>query len=336
MANNNIKLALLLDKNGKPTDQHLELTSKDWDEIAEVNDQVYMPYQVRAAKAHAAPNSTHHTCDIGSFSLSRFGYGTKVTLDQFDPEFGRGIVMTTIQGKLLHCDVSETGFGESFLIDTSQTDYKVVASEDHLQLNLAFKHQFLEDLFERWRGYRADPKMWQQKFKFGGANSSWFALLEFASRVIAENPQEVLTGAIGKHLEEMLGLNMLNQWLTVSDGHFHERNSAAPRIVRQAEEYMRAHARQAPTRTEIAEHVGVCLRTLSSAFRDFRGTSPIEYLREIRLQGVRQDLLQSDPTIKINHIVSQWGYANFSSFSQAYRLRFGETPSETLKRLRPR
>ncbi len=335
MANNNIKSALLLDKGGNPTDQHLALVSKDWDEIAEVNDQVYMPFRVDADKAHVSPRSTHHTCDIGSFSLSRFCYGTQVTLDQFDPEFGRGIVMTTIQGKLLHCDSAETRFGDSFLVDTSQTDYRVIASEDHLQLNLAFKHQFLEDLFERWRGYRADPRMWQQKFKFGGADSSWFSLLEFASRMIAEHPEKVFDGVMGKHLEEMLGLNMLNQWLTASDGHFHERNSAAPRIVKQAEEYMHAHARQAPTRTEIAEHVGVCLRTLSSAFREFRGISPIEYLREIRLQGVRQDLLHAEPDTRISYIISQWGYVNFSSFSQAYRYRFGETPSDTLRRLRP-
>ena len=335
MADKNIRLALLLDKNGNPTDRHLELMSNDWDEIAEVNDEVYMPYQVRAANARALPNSTHYTCDIGSFSLSRFGYGTEVTLDRFDPEYGRGIVMTTIQGNLLHCDVSETGFGESFLIDTSQTDYKVVASEDHLQLNLAFKHQFLEDLFERWRGYRADPKMWQHKFKFGGPDSSWLSLLEYTARVVAEYPEEVFSGSMGKHLEEMLGLNMLNQWLAVSDGHFHERNSAAPRIVKKAEEYMQAHARLVPTRTEIADHVGVCLRTLSSAFREFRGTSPMAYLNEIRLQGVREELLTADQYIKVNQIIGQWGYVNFSNFSRVYRLRLGETPSTTLRKLRP-
>ena len=330
-----LQTALLLDLHGAPTQRHLVLESSDWDEIAHSTDSVYMPFRVTPRGRVVRPDSFHYTCDIGGFTLSRFRYGTAVALDQFAPEMGRGIAMNTIHGLVRHCDSVDTAEGESFLIDISRADYAVEADHDHIQLNLSYPHQLLADLYERWHGVPADEAMWRLKFKFGGPGSSWLALLEYCSRCIAEMPDQVAHGPLGKHLEEMLGMNLLSQWSQrYGDQAFQRPGSLAPRFVKQAEDYLRQHMRQAPTLTEVAGAVGVSVRALTAGFRNFRNQSPMAFLRELRLQGVRAELLSAPPGATVSSIVAGWGYVNLGIFAGAYAQRFGERPSQTLRRLR--
>jgi hypothetical protein len=57
---------------------------------------------------------------------------------------------------------------------------------------------------------------------------------------------------------------------------------AAPRQVRQAEEYIEANAQRAVTLEELAEVTGVSAFSLFAAFRKFRGYSPSEFLLQVR------------------------------------------------------
>lgn len=327
--------ALLFDRDGHPTDRHLAQRSNDWDEIAALNHQIYMPFRARPT-TKAAPNSFAYTFQIGGFGLSRFRYGCGVVLDDFAPEVGRGIVLTTLQGSIRHHNEVDTAHEESFLVDTSRAGrYMIEGRPDHLQLNLTFHHDLVADLYERWHGLPADEGMWRLKFKFGGPGSSWHSLLEYTTRCIAEMPEQVAHGPLGKHLEEMLGMNLLSQWSQRFGDPTQRRPGAlAPRFVKQAEAYLREHAREAPTLTEVAAAVGVSVRALTAGFRNFRGHSPIAQLRELRLQGVRAELLAAPPGATVCSVVAGWGYVNQGVFARAYEQRFGELPSQSLRRLR--
>lgn len=329
--------ALLVDAEGTATTRHLAMQSSDWDEIAASTDDVYMPFRVRPTGS-TSPSSYHYTAALGGFTLSRFRYGAAVALDDFEPAAGRGIALTTIHGVVRHQGNVCTGAGESFLVDVSRSRYAIEADQDHVQLNLSFSHALLADLYERWHGVPADPAMWKLNFKFGGPGSSWVSLLEYATRCIAEVPDQVTEGPLGRHLEEMLGVHMLSQWSRRAGGAENLRaGGLAPRYVRTAEAYLRENARRAPTLTEIAEAVGVSVRTLTYAFRQCRDQSPIALLREVRMNGVRSDLLAADPSSTVASVLTSWGYVNHGVFAQSYRRRFGESPSATLGGgLRPR
>lgn len=329
--------ALLVDADGSRTDRHLRMESRDWDEIKGLTDNVYMPFRVHPT-GKATPASDHYTFDIGGFTLSRFRYGAGVRIDQFDADPGRGIALTTLHGVARHRGNAVTREGESYLVDVSRSDYLFETPDDHLQLNLSFPHSLLADLYERWHGVPADSTMWQLSFGFGGLGSSWLSLLEYASRCIAEQPSRVSDGPMGRHLEEMLGLHLLTVWGREFDDPALERSNRgmAPHYVRRAEEYMREHARDAPTLTEVADAVGVSTRALTNAFRQFRDQAPIAQLREIRMAGVRADLLAAPAGTTVASVVSAWGYVNQGVFSLSYRKRYGEPPSDTLSRLRTR
>jgi len=85
---------------------------------------------------------------------------------------------------------------------------------------------------------------------------------------------------------------------------------------------------------EIVVASGVPGRTLLQHFRDFKGVSPMRYLRTTRYQKVRDALHRAEPEEGITEIAAKWGFTHMGRFSVEYRRRFGESPSATLRRRR--
>jgi transcriptional regulator GlxA family with amidase domain len=108
-----------------------------------------------------------------------------------------------------------------------------------------------------------------------------------------------------------------------------------PAAVRAAAAFIDAHADQPVSLEQIAAAAGSTGRALQYAFRRHYGTTPIGYLRRIRLDHARADLRaaapDSDTTIAtIATIARRWGWASPSQFTAAYQRRFGVPPSRTL------
>ncbi|MBM9467995.1 AraC family transcriptional regulator [Nakamurella leprariae] len=97
-------------------------------------------------------------------------------------------------------------------------------------------------------------------------------------------------------------------------------------------EYMEANADEALTPTELARVGCMSVRTLHASFQQTFGESCMSYLRRLRLDHVRAELLRSDPMeVRVVDIASRWGFLHQSRFAQQYRERFGELPSATLR-----
>jgi AraC-like DNA-binding protein len=104
--------------------------------------------------------------------------------------------------------------------------------------------------------------------------------------------------------------------------------------VRAAEEIMRARGDEPLTIAEIAEELGIGVRSLQIAFLEHRGRSPRAVLTGIRLERARDALLLAQPDRKVTEIALDCGFSHLSRFAAAYRARFGEAPHETLARRR--
>jgi AraC-like DNA-binding protein len=110
------------------------------------------------------------------------------------------------------------------------------------------------------------------------------------------------------------------------------RYQVAPGHVRRAEEYMQAHLEEAISIIDLLQICGCSRRALFSAFRNARGYTPMEFLTEQRLQSVREKLLKPRPEASVSSIALGCGFTHFGRFSQVYRKRFGERPSDTLRK----
>ena len=103
------------------------------------------------------------------------------------------------------------------------------------------------------------------------------------------------------------------------------------RLVDRACELMLGHADEPLSILEVCSRLGTSRRKLSYCFQDVLGTTPIKYLRSLRLNSVRRALRQAAPGVTIQDIASHWGFWHLSQFAQDYRQLFGELPSDTLR-----
>lgn len=105
-------------------------------------------------------------------------------------------------------------------------------------------------------------------------------------------------------------------------------------LVKQAEEYMRAHLEASITLISLCKALHTSERPLSYGFHEVFGVSPMAYLKTLRLQAVRTQLRLADPTAtEITEIAHRFGFQSLGHFSRDYKTMFGELPSETLKQV---
>jgi AraC family ethanolamine operon transcriptional activator len=136
------------------------------------------------------------------------------------------------------------------------------------------------------------------------------------------------------------------QWIAVAEDDLYERVSAmlvaAPvhgepppdgrrRALRRAEEYLHARAGQRFTLSDLCGASGCSERTLRTAFRECYGTSPMAFVKKLRLQALQQDLRNARPsTARVLDLALRWGFWHMGHLGRDYKRLFGETPSETL------
>jgi transcriptional regulator GlxA family with amidase domain len=104
-------------------------------------------------------------------------------------------------------------------------------------------------------------------------------------------------------------------------------------IVARLEEFLEANLDRPLYLAEICPAIGVAERTLRLACEEHLGMGPIRYFSLRRMHTVRCALLRADPsTATVTRIATDHGFWELGRFSVTYRLLFGETPSETLRR----
>jgi AraC family ethanolamine operon transcriptional activator len=104
------------------------------------------------------------------------------------------------------------------------------------------------------------------------------------------------------------------------------------RLARRAEAWLRQNLAEPPTITVLCGALHASERTVHEAFRKHMGTTPKAYLKTLRLNAARQDLLDGVARTRVTDVALDWGFVHFGWFSQDYRRLFGETPSQTLQR----
>lgn len=101
-------------------------------------------------------------------------------------------------------------------------------------------------------------------------------------------------------------------------------------VVRAAEEFMRAKLGEPIMLHQICQAARASERTVEYAFRDFFGMGAKKYLKLLRLNRVRDELLRPESqAAAIQDVAWRAGFWHMGRFSVDYRRLFGERPSDT-------
>lgn len=115
--------------------------------------------------------------------------------------------------------------------------------------------------------------------------------------------------------------------------HRTDRGSRAAR-VRALGEYVDAHLDRRVTIGQLARAASCSTRALQTTFTDLCGLSPMEYVQRRRLSAARVMLEAVDRTSSVSDVALACGFSHLARFAARYKARYGESPSETRRRVR--
>lgn len=95
-------------------------------------------------------------------------------------------------------------------------------------------------------------------------------------------------------------------------------------------EYIEAHLGEELTPRQLAAQAHLSERGLFSLFQREAGCAPLEFVRQRRLERVRQVLLDPQAGARsVTEVALAHGFLHLGRFAQQYKARFGESPSTT-------
>jgi AraC-like DNA-binding protein len=118
----------------------------------------------------------------------------------------------------------------------------------------------------------------------------------------------------------------------LTDPTIEDRHDAHPLTLRRAAAFIEENAHHAISVADIASAANVTVRAVQLAFRRHLDTTPLAYLRRVRLEHAHRDLLAADPALEtVTAVAYRWGFPGTSRFAAEYRAAYGVTPSRTLR-----
>jgi AraC-like DNA-binding protein len=306
--------------------------SRDLEETRAMVGQVMKPHRLTVVGQGQRLESRMHYVPLGEVSLSRLHYGADVDIEPgpLDDFF---LVQMPLRGSAhIECGAQAIESGPelaSVLNPSDSTTMRWRADNDSLMVRVS--RGLVERTLAAQLGRPLDDCI---RFNLGFRwrhNPLWTQLLTYIMECASQGQDLQRHRLVVTHIEQLVAATLLSV-------HGHNLDDAAParggpvlpRHVRRAREYMNAHAHESIRAEQLAQVAGVSLRSLYAGFKQFCGVSPMQYLKDLRLERARADLLSGSASV--GGTALRWGFGHLGRFSADYRQRYGESPSDSLRR----
>jgi AraC-like DNA-binding protein len=322
----------------KLLDAHPVLHTSDMDAAREATTDTYLP-NVMKTRDETRLDMTLNAWGGHDITVGYLTYQSETRLSMPAPQDFYHLNLTlegATEGFRADGKRAETSPGGAGVLLVPQLGTDIVWSEDAEQIILRFSRSMLENFAADLMGQTVDQPI---AFEFGfdtstGRGGSLLASALFMATElnrpggIAENPLV---------LEQLESFVMSNVLMAVPNNYSAGLLSPPPTVnlgrLKPVIDFIEANADEPITPTELARVGLVSIRTLHASFQQTLQTSPMEYLRRVRMERVRAELVTNrDRDLKIADLATRWGFYHPSRFAARYRQMYGELPSETLLR----
>jgi len=323
--------------------QHLPLAkyqrtlSLDLDQARDSVAQIYCPHKLGFAGSSRTVALRHHHAKLSATSVNYMDYGGDLLIEPgYLERFF--LFMAPLSGhvRLNPGTAREALAGPGEAVLANPTDYTSIGwSADCRQIVLTIDRGAVErNLAAILQRNLREPVLFHSLNGNGGdkAASLWRAL-SFVIQEFDASGSGLLDRFSAAHFESTLVTMVLQNWTSnYSVALGAGENKVAPRHVRRVEEFIEANA-HLPIRLEtLVEVSGVSATALFEGYRRFRQTTPMNALRDFRMQGAHTDIENAAPGDNVTAIATRWGFYHLGRFAADYKKRFGRSPSEALAR----
>ena len=181
---------------------------------------------------------------------------------------------------------------------------------------------------------RKPPKLSQSALEVKEQHKA--ALWGFVQQALAtfcENPENLHQPAVRKVLGDNLLMAMgamleEAQPMVTAESISHQ---SYRRLLSRAREYVLENMSEPVTVLDLCNQLHVSRRTLQNAFHAILGIGPNAWLKRIRLNAVRRELISPwSQSTTVKDAAMQWGFWHLGQFATDYQQLFAEKPSLTL------
>lgn len=236
---------------------------------------------------------------------------------------------------LVHNGDSTTATDSRGLVWRPGPRARLLISDDNVRTNVFFKVAEVEDALEHMlderlrRPLEFKPNLdWSSGLAASLKRQLDFVMYEFARPDgLASNPV-----ALASMTDLLVSLALRGAPHNYADQLDRGPAGAIPAYVRRAEDFMRANCVEPIRIAQVAAAAGCSVRTLGAVFRQFRGKTPLGALHAIRLEQAHGVLSLGSTGASVATVARRYGFTNSARFTIAFRRRFGEMPSEVVRR----
>jgi len=324
-------------RSARPPLPEVSVRSGDPDEARIVGTRVYYPHRVVVQGDAARFAMRLSAASLGPLTVGWLGYETEVRIET--DELGQ------YQVNVPTADSMRSECGNRDIISSPETaavyrpdqptafeGWSTPAPMLALKITRHYLERHLEQLLDRPLRGPIDFELAMDISR--GRGAQWWAMVcSLASDL--EDPQSL----IRQPLVAAPFAHSIMTGLLMAATHSHLEELTAPAVpvsaetVRRARQFIEEHAGEPLTVADIARGAGVGVRGLQHGFQRSLGTTPMQYLRHVRLRHAHQDLRLADPSsATVAQVAERWGFLNQGRFAAQYREIYGVQPAETLRK----
>jgi AraC-like DNA-binding protein len=162
----------------------------------------------------------------------------------------------------------------------------------------------------------------------------WRSTTAYVRDLMLAVPETAAEPLLAGAAEQLLAATALATFPSnaLADPTIEDRHDAHSVTLRRAAAFIEDNAHRDITTADIAAAASVTIRAVQLAFRRHWDTTPLAYLRRVRLDRAHRDLLAADPAHEtVTAVAYRWGFPSTSRFAAQYRAAYGVLPSHTLR-----
>jgi AraC-like DNA-binding protein len=311
---------------------------RDRDEIRAAVAEVFAPHALDVAIGSELDASLR-VRTAGNIQFVWVAYGPSVQIDVTPPPQSFHLVQIPLTGRLsvVSGDEEEFSTPATASILDSRLPCSMRWDANCSEVILRIEEDVLQECLESLLGYSVKAPV---RFALGmpisaGPARSWRAAVDMTIGELHRDGGLLDFPLVSSQLESLILTGLLTaQPHNYTAALYTDRAPARPRTIRKALEYIETETHRAMSTARLAAHVGISARALQRGFQEHVGCSPMDYLRDVRLQRARDALVAADASsnVSVTEVALDSGFMHLGRFSVAYRRRFGESPSQTLRR----
>lgn len=222
------------------------------------------------------------------------------------------------------------GPGDVFIANHPRAEFRS-RTRDIRVLTTTLPSAVLEEAANDDPGGASPPIEFLSNDPIDGAARRWRAAARFVDRLLNDfdvGSAPLIVGSAGRMLAAT-ALATFPNTATLEET-CRDRNDAQPDALRRATSFIEANPDRDISLGDIARAAHVSRRAVQLAFRRHLDTTPMAYLRQVRLACAHEDLLEGEDALTVAAVAYRWGFSSPSRFSQQYRALYGSSPSATL------